>query len=355
MKKIIIFLGVFLAVIAIYVIVIHNIPGIIAHFDVGIKVEEVEKRGQFGDSTAIVNTLFSALAFSGVIVTLIFQMLDNKQQQRLSNISRFEQNFFTMTGNLENIVANLTYTERVLNPFSIPAPITDNGGVPTQNVEIPSIDATSTGTVVIKGREIFEYIYNRQMIGSNVVGVRNALKEGGLDSFEQAMSHGLLDHYFRYLYRIIKYVDDSELFSKDDKRKQYYVSIVRSQISCYELLLIFYNCQLSNHKKFKDLIEKYTFFNNLRAHLLATEAEANLYEAKLGDQHQVDNEVMPVTEYAKSAFMPEREFKEHEAPRARQQSYLKKLQKGVKGLATNEDRIQNIESTITVIRNKVGV
>ena len=46
-----------------------------------------------------------------------------------------------------------------------------------------------------------------------------------------------LDHYFRHLYRIIKYVDDQrELFSL--KERYEYVCLLRAQLSDYELGLV---------------------------------------------------------------------------------------------------------------------
>ena len=318
-----------------------------AFFDGDMKDACIGKRGQFGDSTAIVNTLFSALALFGVLLTLFYQMQDNKEQKRLSDISRFEQNFFTMTGNLENIVSNLTYTERLTNPF-VQQPVDNIFGNNTPTVSYGN-------DLIIKGREIFEYIYNRQAIDGNITGIKQAIANGGLRSYEQAMSHGVLDHYFRYLYRIIKYVDDSKLFLKDAERKQYYVSILRAQVSCYELLLIFYNCQLPNHRKFKKLIEDYTFFNNLRTELLATPVDKSLYETKIGDVHQVDAEVMPACEYAKSAFMRPQEYMTTTQQQQARPSFWKRCYRDVRAIGSLEERIHRVEAAVRVLRGRAGV
>lgn len=70
-------------------------------------------------------------------------------------------------------------------------------------------------------------------------------------------------HYYRNLYRIIKMIDeqvfDSESACNDFEKKYYYTSIVRSQLSDYELYWIFYNCIFKYGEKFKPLIEKYSF------------------------------------------------------------------------------------------------
>ena len=75
-------------------------------------------------------------------------------------------------------------------------------------------------------------------------------------------------HYFRNLYRIIKFIDEYDFKFKDaveDYNFKYkYTSIVRSQLSDYELYWIFYNglCEYGSDK-FKPLIEKYTILKVL--------------------------------------------------------------------------------------------
>jgi len=358
MKKFLCVIFVLVVILLVYYYAINNIGVIMGFFDNTMKSAGIEKRGQFGDSTAIINTLFSALALFGVLTTLIFQMWDNKEQKRLSDISRFEQNFFTMTGNLENIVANLTYTEHFAFPFAhaYTATAQDNA-LATENIfgnNAP--DSTSQSRdIIIKGREIFEYLYNRQSIATDIIGIKKAISDGGIQSYEQAMSHGVLDHYFRYLYRIIKYVDDCELFRKDDNRKQYYVSVLRAQVSCYELLMLFYNCQLANHHKFKAFIEQYTFFNNLRTELLATDEERTLYDAKIGDRHQVDAEVMPPQEYAKSAFMRPEDFLSTSQQQQIRPSYLRRCLNDLKIIGNLEERIHRVEAAVQALRGRTGV
>lgn len=71
-------------------------------------------------------------------------------------------------------------------------------------------------------------------------------------------------HYFRNVYRIIKYVDSmsfSDNLLEDFQIKYSYTSIVRAQLSDAELKVIFFNCLCFFGKdKFKPLLEKYSFF-----------------------------------------------------------------------------------------------
>ena len=83
-----------------------------------------------------------------------------------------------------------------------------------------------------------------------------------------------LGHYFRNLYRIIKWIDESELGHKDKKN---YLGILRAQLSSSELVLIFYNNNTEKGKNFKKLVDKYEFFDDhLNDHLLIIPEHRNL-------------------------------------------------------------------------------
>ena len=63
-----------------------------------------------------------------------------------------------------------------------------------------------------------------------------------------------IGHYFRNLYRIVKYIFESELSRENQKT---YIGILRAQLSATELIMLYYNINYSNKgKKFKDLLEK---------------------------------------------------------------------------------------------------
>ena len=68
-----------------------------------------------------------------------------------------------------------------------------------------------------------------------------------------------LSHYFRTLYHIIKFIDQSEITDKAQ-----YTSITRAQLSSHEQIMLFYNClHINGKEKFKPLIEKYALLKNL--------------------------------------------------------------------------------------------
>lgn len=75
----------------------------------------------------------------------------------------------------------------------------------------------------------------------------------------------------RTLYRLIKWIDESDLSNKE---KFDYIGIVRSQVSATEFLVLFLNGLTERGRKFLPLINKYAFFDNFDA---ATRPERRIY------------------------------------------------------------------------------
>lgn len=78
-----------------------------------------------------------------------------------------------------------------------------------------------------------------------------------------------LGHYFRNLYRIVKMIDQQKFHGQHDTAKEFetryhYTSIIRAQLSDYEVIWLFFN-GLGDHGrlKFKPLIEKYALLKIL--------------------------------------------------------------------------------------------
>ena len=132
------------------------------------------------------------------------------------------------------------------------------------------------------GRALFRELYPTLQVSidkkHSYQGVKDAIKANNYGVYSYISATTRFDHYFRHLYRIFKYVDTSDLIPDDERYE--YACIVRSQLSDYELVMLFYNCLTTNgREKFKPLIEKYTIFNNLRTELLANNQDANAYSA----------------------------------------------------------------------------
>ena len=239
-------------------------------------VDAPDWRGTFGDQFGAVNALFSGLAFAGLIYTIILQRRDlelqrndlklqrkelaltrkemeeqtaefEKQNETL-RIQRFENTFFNMLSQFQEVVNNLTVTAKVKG-------------------EIVDLD----------GREIFQTLFEKAVVyipnperNGEFVGIRGmkaVLDRHGLEGYLNSEDPTLFDHYFRLLYRILKFVKTSPLITKFEDEYEY-TSILRATLSRYELVWLYYNGLTYGKNKLKPLIERYAMLKNLRKDLL---------------------------------------------------------------------------------------
>ena len=180
----------------------------------------------------------------------------NIMQRNDIALERFERNFYELLNLQESITNSLVLEE--LDP-------NDNNSVFKQT-----------------GRDFFQMLYESTEINTSETSY-NGLKElfskekYAFDYYTQLGEVGYLDHYFRHLYWIFKYIDKSNILSDDNKYE--YACIARSSLSQHELVILFYNGLSDNGvEKFKPLIEKYALMNNLRTDLLAKPEDENLYK-----------------------------------------------------------------------------
>jgi hypothetical protein len=143
---------------------------------------------------------------------------------------------------------------------------------------VNAIDLRRGVNVTSQGRDCFRIFNDRfkdSVTGTlgDITGIAHTIK--GYMAFYNA-NQADLGHYFRHMYRILKFIDDSTEISDLEKYK--YSSLLRALLSSYELVLIFYN-GLGDHgkEKFKPLIEKYSFLKNLDWSLLKNQSDTNEY------------------------------------------------------------------------------
>lgn len=237
--------------------------------------------GVFGDSTAVLNTFFSALAFGGVLITIFIQLAMTRRQAEENRISKFENVYFNMTQTFETIVDGLSkhisynaaYSEeRLSRENDTETNYDDNQS--SYNFRQNS-DADSK---YLRGRDVFLYVYDTEIVRYKEDGdedeeriqwmTRKEILKSHSNSFDE-ISVVELHHYFRYLYRILKYIDDSKLLYPLEKYE--YAAMLRAQLSCYELVMLYYDGLSESGCNLKPLIEKYAMLDNLDTSLLATE------------------------------------------------------------------------------------
>lgn len=94
-----------------------------------------------------------------------------------------------------------------------------------------------------------------------------------------------LTHYFRNLYHLLRFVDDS-VFDEEEKRR--YAQVVRAQLTAGENVLILFNgLRKTGASRFKRLIERYRLLNELPDYDVLMDAKS-MYEPSAFGSSRVD-------------------------------------------------------------------
>ena len=209
----------------------------------------IAQTGVFGDSFGILTSLFSGLAFAGLIITILMQKQELTLQREELSLTREE-----LSGQREELrIQNSTMIHQNFeNTFFRMLSL--------HNEIVKGIDI-KLGNYEHRGRDAFQALYNQFMRTE----MGKQLQDSGIEKINEnylRFYHGKqheIGHYFRNLYNIIKFVHESE-----SPNKKLYTNIVRAQLSSYELFFLFYNCLSQMGKeKFKPLIEEYSLLKTL--------------------------------------------------------------------------------------------
>lgn len=289
-------------------------------------LSDQELQGVFGDKFGAVNALFSALAFAGIIFTIILQKKELKlQREELSdtreefikqnktlNRQRFENTFFQLLKLHSDIVDKLKIksfdgSDYEKREFFIGA-IKEFKYKSTANYFIYS------SLNKLDPEEINAFKKDRDIVSSfksklDLEEIKNLLELSNtqIDNFicepisnkEKVVAQEYKDffhryqyslgHYFRNLYHIYKYIYITKLISEEDK--QFYANIVRAQLSTDELVLVFYN-SLTPIKYFSDtpnlgfpnfkyLIDNFDILQNMNKRLLLDKRHLEIFEKNI--------------------------------------------------------------------------
>lgn len=236
-----------------------------------------EDRGTFGDMFGSVNALFSGFALAGIIFAILLQRIELKYQReelietrkefKIQNstlkLQRFENTFFSLLELHHKIVDSIDLDvekRKAVRDMSL------------RHIEYETL----------KSRDVFKHTFNLMRQYLKEAHNENVINKVYLEHYQKYQTD--FGHYFRNLYRMVKLVNDSELLSETKEKLSYtikykYTSIIRAQLSDYELLWLFYNGLSENgDEKFKPLIEKYTLLKNLQTDNLAQVEHKEHYE-----------------------------------------------------------------------------
>ena len=252
--------------------VLYIVTGIVLFIAIFFIAVQYENKYVVNYSEIFVDLTTAGIALTAVLVTIYTFNINRKHLQK----QQFESTFFNMMKQLEDIVSKLSIDDVKFTGRNVFDFLYNECFVQVTNSEIEE---------KIKCSEIQisrDKIYHRYLMttGSKVdleeiqfKGVKDVITELGIKGYEGCSAVYLLDHYFRYLYRIMRFVDEADFLessSSDITVRYKYMGILRATLSPYELVFLFYN-DLSKYgnEKVKPLIEKYSFFKSLRKDLLA--------------------------------------------------------------------------------------
>ncbi len=195
----------------------------------------IENAGVFGDSFGILTSLFSALAFIGVLLTYAAQKEESKLQKIELQESRrefkkqgFENTFFQLLKQHTDFIRNLGEPDAVIS---------------------------KDGREVMKGIKENLQSYMRQ----RDVTVNNP-EEGIQESFENFhQSEGdRLSQYLGIVFIVLRFLSESEIEDKD-----IYIRLTKAQLYRHELYIIFYYSLTPKGDHLKKYISEFKLMENL--------------------------------------------------------------------------------------------
>lgn len=228
--------------------------------------------GQFGDSFGSINAVFTGLAFSGVIVTILMQRAELiKQGERQISLEaedrkqRFEKSIFMLIKLHLDIIDKLellskrkrdvfrAYIESIcsvskpLQAFSVLKKLSDTELASLSTLSKDQVESNFSVNGDILGQIDIDVL--KELVAEKELKTINTFHSSDIDSHvsilqdalkKSARKHrNILGHYFRNLYNILRIIDGASFLNSNEKKEL--VKLVRTQLSNDELLAIFYN------------------------------------------------------------------------------------------------------------------
>lgn len=197
--------------------------------------------------------MYSQLEVKHTRLELSGQKQEMMEQNKTLKLQKFENTFFNLLTLHHQIIDGIDQIEQKK---------TSNGIQDGRLIRNPN--GFTYENITVKGRDVFKNSY--KILLSLIRHSKDVNYDEHYKSVYQSMQTDF-GHYFRNLYRIIKFVDENKFIENEEEnfKIQYqYTSMVRAQLSDYELLWLFYNCLNANGKeKFKPYIEKFCLFKNI--------------------------------------------------------------------------------------------
>lgn len=190
-----------------------------------------ENSAQFGDSFGPLGALMAAVAAAAAVGAFFAQ----KQELADARADASEERALSAKRDFEATLFNLI---ELFRDAAKEIEVSDNYG---QNP--------------LSGRDAIKRFVDEKILSGR--GKVADMQEAYRDAYKNHQDD--LGHYFRILYQIVRYIDESDV-----KDKALYVRVVRSTLSNSEIVLLGLNCLFGEgEKKFKPLVERYALLHNV--------------------------------------------------------------------------------------------
>jgi uncharacterized membrane protein len=230
------------------------------------------KWGTFGDYFGgVLNPILSFLALIALLLTIVLQSRELRLSREELEKSTDALEKQSETLKIQNFESTFFHMIRLHNDI-------------VHDIDLKNADGTTS-----TGRDCFKTFYNRfKRKYRDLSDSQRISQSGPIEvAYEEFLSstQSDVDHYFSNLYTIILYVNNSTIL---DKMK--YTDIIRSQLSSYEILLLFYYALTTySEASLKILIERYEFLEKINVDLLLNPKEEYLYYDKKAYGNQLIN------------------------------------------------------------------
>lgn len=273
--------------------------------------------GTFGDSAGFWNAIFSALAFGAVILTFRHQHKKDQEDDEKARLAQFQSQCMTMMSMLAEIVSQLRISENdeptiEIIPSSLMSNGWSNAPIPDEKINVGQIKHED-----VVGRACFKYIYSQRPGKKSICGyiagtyMKDASPDVDIYRGVRKVMENYFDHYFRTLYRILKFIKESDL-GRCDKKKQeetrdLCADLVRAQLSTFELAILYYNGLYPEfNQTAKLLYEHFCLFDNMDPRILQLQSEKDYYQYVRQNYKNHDDKFNKSTHYDFSAFTREK-------------------------------------------------
>ncbi|MBB4289499.1 putative membrane protein [Rhizobium leguminosarum] len=233
---------------------------------VGVHTEWEDKNlGTLGDFLGgTLNPILTFLSFIALLLTIVLQQREVHSARGEANslkTERFKDRMRAEKQQFENTFFQmLNYHNSIVN----------------------SIDIWKGQTKeTLRGRECFKFYFDVMKAEYDRVEMIDA-RQRVLHAYHSKVWETFqkdLAHYYRFLYNLVRFVDQNKVVSKTK-----YIRIMRAQLSDFEMSMLFYNGLTDNGTRFKEYVEYFTLFDNLPDNALLSSAHRSFYAESAFDE-----------------------------------------------------------------------